>query len=249
MDRPKEAGGAGGAGGAAAARSRAARRWEPGGRAQSQPTADAPEGDDDAFDDGPEGDGGDGFDAAEPAAAARHHRCAEAPQSFASTPAAPEPVVHEPAPFAAAAPPMLEEPASAPAVSTPEPAAEPGGLATRDRRHAALGRSVRQVKLALVVQRYAEDIGGGSELHARYIAEHLAARADVRVLTTCARDYVSWKNEYPAGPAQVNGIPVERFTVGARTRALATSRAARRSSSTRHTRRPTSSPGSTARGR
>ena len=69
------------------------------------------------------------------------------------------------------------------------------------------------MKLALVVQRYAEDIGGGSELHARYIAEHLAARADVRVLTTCARDYVSWKNEYPAGLTQVNGIPVERFTV------------------------------------
>src|SRR6185436_4102713 len=39
-----------------------------GGTAQSQPAADAPEGDDDAFDDGPEGDGGDGFDAAEPAA-------------------------------------------------------------------------------------------------------------------------------------------------------------------------------------
>jgi len=69
------------------------------------------------------------------------------------------------------------------------------------------------VKLALVVQRYAEDIGGGSELHARYIAEHLAAHADVRVLTTCAHDYVSWKNEYPAGAARVNGIAVERFTV------------------------------------
>ena len=55
------------------------------------------------------------------------------------------------------------------------------------------------MKLAIVVQRYAEDIGGGSELHARYIAEHLAAFADVRVLTTCARDYISWKNEYPPG--------------------------------------------------
>ena len=69
------------------------------------------------------------------------------------------------------------------------------------------------MKLALVVQRYAEDIGGGSELHARYIAEHLSARAHVRVLTTCARDYVSWKNEYPAGETTVNGIPVERFAV------------------------------------
>ena len=67
--------------------------------------------------------------------------------------------------------------------------------------------------LALVVQRYAEDIGGGSELHARYIAERLAAHYDVRVLTTCARDYVSWKNEYPEGATRVNGIAVERFAV------------------------------------
>ena len=69
------------------------------------------------------------------------------------------------------------------------------------------------VKLAVVVQRYGADIGGGSELHARYIAEHLAAHADVRVLTTCARDYVTWRNEYPAGEDRVNGIPVERFAV------------------------------------
>jgi len=69
------------------------------------------------------------------------------------------------------------------------------------------------VKLAVVVQRYGADINGGAELHARYIAEHLAAHAEVQVLTTCARDYVSWKNEYPAGTTRVNGIAVERFTV------------------------------------
>jgi glycosyltransferase involved in cell wall biosynthesis len=69
------------------------------------------------------------------------------------------------------------------------------------------------VKLAVVVQRYGSDIGGGSELHARYIAEHLAAHADVRVLTTCARDYVTWRNEYPPGEGRVNGIAVERFPV------------------------------------
>src|SRR6188508_3641386 len=69
------------------------------------------------------------------------------------------------------------------------------------------------MKLVIVVQRYGADINGGSELHARYIAEHLAAHADVRVLTTCARDYVTWKNEYPAGETTVHGIPVERFAV------------------------------------
>src|SRR5215510_3562753 len=67
------------------------------------------------------------------------------------------------------------------------------------------------MKLAVVVQRYGAEINGGAELHARYVAEHLAPYADVRVLTTCARDYITWRNEWPAGTEVVNGIPVERF--------------------------------------
>ena len=67
------------------------------------------------------------------------------------------------------------------------------------------------MKIAIVVQRYGADINGGAELHARYIAEHLARHAEVRVLTTCARDYLTWRNEYPAGVDTVNGIGVERF--------------------------------------
>ena len=69
------------------------------------------------------------------------------------------------------------------------------------------------MKLAIVVQRYGADINGGAELHARYIAEHLARHAEVRVLTTCARDYLTWRSEYPAGADTVNGIAVERFPV------------------------------------
>jgi glycosyltransferase involved in cell wall biosynthesis len=69
------------------------------------------------------------------------------------------------------------------------------------------------VKLAIVVQRYGADLSGGAELHARYIAEHLSRHADVQVLTTCARDYVTWRNELPPGAAVVNGIAVERFPV------------------------------------
>jgi glycosyltransferase involved in cell wall biosynthesis len=69
------------------------------------------------------------------------------------------------------------------------------------------------VKLAVVVQRYGADINGGAELHARYIAERLARHANVEVVTTCARDYVSWKNELPPGVEQVNGITVRRFPV------------------------------------
>jgi glycosyltransferase involved in cell wall biosynthesis len=67
--------------------------------------------------------------------------------------------------------------------------------------------------LAVVVQRYGADINGGAELHARYIAERLSQHASVEVITTCARDYVTWKNELPAGIEQVNGIAVRRFPV------------------------------------
>jgi glycosyltransferase involved in cell wall biosynthesis len=69
------------------------------------------------------------------------------------------------------------------------------------------------VKVAVVVQRYGPDINGGAELHARYIAEHLARHADVDVLTTCATDYVTWRNERPAGVETTNGVPVRRFHV------------------------------------
>ena len=69
------------------------------------------------------------------------------------------------------------------------------------------------MKIAVVVQRYAADISGGAELHARYIAERLARHAEVEVLTTCARDYVTWKNELPAAVETVNKVPVRRFPV------------------------------------
>jgi glycosyltransferase involved in cell wall biosynthesis len=69
------------------------------------------------------------------------------------------------------------------------------------------------MKIAIVVQRYGADINGGAELHARYVAEGLAAHADVRVLTTCARDYITWRNEWPEGSEVVGGIRVERFRV------------------------------------
>jgi len=69
------------------------------------------------------------------------------------------------------------------------------------------------VKVAVVVQRYGQAINGGAELHARYIAEHLARHGEVEVLTTCAADYVTWRNELEPGVGQVNGVPVRRFRV------------------------------------
>ena len=76
------------------------------------------------------------------------------------------------------------------------------------------------MKLALVVQRYGADINGGAELHARYIAEHLSRHAEVEVVTTCARDYITWRNELPAGVEHVNGVCVRRFPVARERRPL-----------------------------
>ena len=76
------------------------------------------------------------------------------------------------------------------------PDQRPGGARAETARHGASGRRrgrtaasrrtaprpagrggerpERTVKLAIVVQRYGADINGGAELHARYVAEHLA---------------------------------------------------------------------------
>lgn len=76
------------------------------------------------------------------------------------------------------------------------------------------------MKIAFVVQRYGTEILGGSEYHCRLIAERLAPKHQVEVLTTCARDYITWKNEYPEGPDRVRGVTVRRFA-NARMRDLA----------------------------
>jgi len=69
------------------------------------------------------------------------------------------------------------------------------------------------MKIACVVQRYGAGITGGSEAHCRHLAERLAVRHDVEVLTTCAADYVHWRNTLPAGVSEAGGVRIRRFPV------------------------------------
>jgi glycosyltransferase involved in cell wall biosynthesis len=68
-------------------------------------------------------------------------------------------------------------------------------------------------KIAFIVQRYGLEVNGGAEYHCRVIAEKLKDLYEVEVLTSCAKDYLSWKNEYFKGDSIINGVTVRRFAV------------------------------------
>lgn len=69
-----------------------------------------------------------------------------------------------------------------------------------------------------MVPRYGVEIFGGAELAARMLAERLVSQLgwSVEVFTTCARDHMTWADDYRAGQETINGVVVHRFptTVG-----------------------------------
>jgi len=68
----------------------------------------------------------------------------------------------------------------------------------------------RRPRVAVVVQRYG-DVTGGAEALARCVVERLASRWDITVLTTCAKDHLTWENVFPQGASTLDGVPVRRF--------------------------------------
>ena len=66
-------------------------------------------------------------------------------------------------------------------------------------------------RIALVCQRYGKEVLGGAELYCRQLAEKLLEVYDVTVYSTCALDYVTWKNHYPAGVERIDGVRVKRY--------------------------------------
>jgi glycosyltransferase involved in cell wall biosynthesis len=67
------------------------------------------------------------------------------------------------------------------------------------------------VRFALITPRYGAEITHGAEHACRLLAEEIAERHDVDVLTTCARDPETWKNAYSEGADRIRGVLVRRF--------------------------------------
>ena len=66
-------------------------------------------------------------------------------------------------------------------------------------------------KIGLIVQRYGRQINGGAEVLARMVAEKLALKYDITVLTSRAVDYHFWEPELPEGESEENGVKIIRF--------------------------------------
>ena len=58
-------------------------------------------------------------------------------------------------------------------------------------------------KIAIIVQRYGQEVSGGGEFYAKALAEHLKERYDVTVLTTTSLEYMDWDQYYPSGEGEV----------------------------------------------
>lgn len=71
----------------------------------------------------------------------------------------------------------------------------------------------RKLRVGFVVQRCGTEVTGGAELSCLQIAQHMSKHWDTVVLTTCALDYMEWRNYYPEGCQQCGGTTIHRFPV------------------------------------
>ena len=68
-------------------------------------------------------------------------------------------------------------------------------------------------KVAFVVQRCGLEVNGGAESLCLMIAQKMSKYWDIEILTTCALDYITWKNHYTAGVDNIQGVTIRRFPV------------------------------------
>lgn len=69
------------------------------------------------------------------------------------------------------------------------------------------------MRVAFVVQRCGREVNGGAELHCLQVAQRMAKHWQTEVLTTCALDYMEWRNHYAEGIEKVGDTVIRRFRV------------------------------------
>ena len=65
-------------------------------------------------------------------------------------------------------------------------------------------------KIAIIIQRYGEQVSGGGEFYARALAAHLKESYEVTVLTTTSLD-LTFSKHFTAGVEEENGVKMMRF--------------------------------------
>jgi glycosyltransferase involved in cell wall biosynthesis len=71
--------------------------------------------------------------------------------------------------------------------------------------------SSKKFRITAIVPRFSKEILGGAEKHAYDILKILPDDYSIRVLTTTAKDYVTWKNEYKSEIIIDENLTIERF--------------------------------------
>ncbi|MCC5815424.1 MAG: glycosyltransferase family 4 protein [Leptospira sp.] len=69
------------------------------------------------------------------------------------------------------------------------------------------------MRVKAVISRFGENVTGGAEKHCQDILQILPKHWNIEVLTTTAKDYITWKNEFKSGVETWKNISIHRFPV------------------------------------
>jgi len=95
----------------------------------------------------------------------------------------------------------------------PETISEKNQHSQSDRIRDDIERYNEKPSIAIVIHRAGTGFSGGAERLSLEYARYLSEIAHVEVVTTQARDYLTWKNEFPEGLQNEEGILLRRFPV------------------------------------
>ncbi len=68
-------------------------------------------------------------------------------------------------------------------------------------------------KIAIIIPRFFPNLAGGAERLALDYVKILKNEYEIEIFTSCAKDYITWKNELPAGVENWQNVKINRFKV------------------------------------